>query len=225
MSFRKYGGTNKLEKNNNITVHSIVADTFTIRDAFLSVFTIEGDLQIGGNGIISNNLTVNQQLNAATLDISSNATIEGNLYLDKAKDVFFRGTGKMIGLNKTTPTATFDISSNKIQAFNLKTSAANNRNIIARNLTNNGIAVIATGTTESGIQFYSANTGTIDVSNAQGAIIKYSNTDSVLSLDSTGDVKVLSKMIITDNTTNSNSHTNYGETVLIYDKDNIYIYN
>ena len=114
MSFRKYGGTNKLEKNNNITVHSIVADTFTIRDAFLSVFTIEGDLQIGGNGIISNNLTVNQQLNAATLDISSNATIEGNLYLDKAKDVFFRGTGKMIGLNKTTPTATFDISSNKV---------------------------------------------------------------------------------------------------------------
>ena len=220
MSFRKYGGTNKLEKNNNITVHSIVADTFTIRDAFLSVFTIEGDLQIGGNGIISNNLTVNQQLNAATLDISSNATIEGNLYLDKAKDVFFRGTGKMIGLNKTTPTATFDISSNKVQAFNLKTSAANNRNIIARNLTNNGIAVIATGTTESGIQFYSANTGTIDVSNAQGAIIKYSNTDSVLSLDSTGDVKVLSKMIITDNTTNSNTHTAFGETVLIYDKDN-----
>jgi len=222
MSFRKYGGTNKLEKNNNITVHSIVADTFTIRDAFLSVFTIEGDLQIGGNGIISNNLTVSQQINATTLDISLNATIDGYLYLDKAKDVFLKGdTHQMIGINKSTPTATLDISSNKVQAFNLKTSAANNRNIIARNLTNNGIAVTARGTSESGIQFYSANTGTIDVSNAQGAIIKYSNTDSLLTIDSTGgDVKVTSKMIITDNTTNGNTHTSFGETVLIYDKDN-----
>ena len=91
MSFRKYGGTNKLEKNNNITVHSIVADTFTIRDAFLSIFTIEGDLTIGGNSNISNNLTVNKQINATTLDISTNAIIEGNLYLDKEKDVFLRG--------------------------------------------------------------------------------------------------------------------------------------
>ena len=221
MSFRKYGGTNKLEKNNNITVHSIVADTFTIRDAFLSIFTIEGDLQIGGNGIISNNLTVSQQINATTLDISSNATIEGNLYLNASKDVFLRGSGQMIGINKTTPTATLDISSNKVQAFNLKTSTTNNRNIIARNLTNNGLAVVATGTTESGIQFYSANTGTIDISNAQGAMIKYSNTDSLLSLDSTGgDVKVTSKMIITDNTSNGNTHTSFGETVLIYDKNN-----
>jgi hypothetical protein len=221
MSFRKYGGTNKLEKNNNITVHSIVADTFTIRDAFLSLFTIEGDLKIGGNGIISNNLNVSQQINGATLDISLNATIEGNLYLDKMKDVFFSGNNTMIGLNKSNPTATLDISSNQVQAFNLKTSAANNRNIIARNFTDNGIAVTATGTTESGIQFYSANTGTIDVSNAQGALIKYSNTDSLLSIDSTGgDVKVASKMIITDNTTNGNAHTAFGETVLIYDKDN-----
>ena len=221
MSFRKYGGTNKLEKNNNITVHSIVADTFTIRDAFLSVFTIDGDLQIGGNGIIRNNLNVSQQINAATLDISLNATIEGNLYLDKMKDVFLRGDTQMIGINKSLPTATLDISSNKVQAFNLKTSAANNRNIIARNLTNNGIAVTATGTSESGIQFYSANTGTIDVSNAQGAIIKYSNTDSLLTIDSSGgDVKVTSKMIITDNATNGNTHTSFGETVLIYDKDN-----
>ncbi len=220
MSFRKYGGTNKLEKNNNITVHSIVADTFTIRDAFLSIFTIEGDLKIGGNGIISNNLLVNQQIDASTLDISLNAIIEGNLYLDKQQDVFLKGNNQMIGINTITPTATLDISSAKVQAFNIKTSNVNNRNIIARNLSNNGIAVTATGTTESGIQFYSANTGTIDVSNAQGAIIKYSNTDNVLSLDSMKDVKIISKMIITDNTNTGNTHTTYDETMLVYDKDN-----
>ena len=219
MSFRKYGGTNKLEKNNNITVHSIVADTFTIRDAFLSIFTIEGDLTIGGNSNISNNLTVNKQINATTLDISTNAIIEGNLYLDKEKDVFLRGNNTMIGINKTTPTATLDISSNRIEAFNLKTSTANNRNIIARNVTDNGIAVFTTGTTESGIQFYSTNTGTIGTSNSQGALIKYSNIDSLLSINSTGEVKVTSKMIITGNILKGNGHTDFDETVLIYDTE------
>ena len=221
MSFRKYGGTNKLEKNNNITVHSIVADTFTIRDAFLSIFTIEGDLNIGGNGIIEGNLTVNQQINAASLDISGNAIIQGRLYLDELKDVFLKGSNHMVGINTSIPAATLDISSNMVQAFAVKTSAANNRNIIARNATNNGIAVTATGTTESGIQFYSAADGAIDVSNVQGAMIKYSNTDDVLSIQSTtGDVKITSKMIITDNTTSGNAHTPFGETVLIYDKNN-----
>ena len=219
MSFRKYGGTNKLEKNNNITVHSIVADTFTIRDAFLSVFTIDGDLTIGGNADISNNLTVSKQINVASLDVSLNAMVGGNFYFDKSKDVFLKGDNQMIGLNKTIPTATLDISSNRVEAFNLKTSTTNNRNIIARNSTNNGIAVIVNGTDESGIQFYSANTGTIDVSNAQGALIKYSKLDSVLSIDSIRDVKVLSQMMISDNPTSSNTHTTFGETLLIYDKD------
>jgi hypothetical protein len=66
MSFRKYGGTNKLEKNNNITVHSIVADTFTIRDAFLSIFTIDGNLKINGNSNITKILTVHDQINVNT---------------------------------------------------------------------------------------------------------------------------------------------------------------
>lgn len=185
----------------------------------MSIFTIEGDLTIGGNGIISNNLKVSKQIDVATLDVSLNATIEGNIYLNKIQDVFLNGSNSMIGINKVNPTATLDISSNRVEALNLKTSAVNNRNIIARNSTNNGIAVIVNGTTDSGIQFYSANTGTIDVSNAQGALIKYTNQDSVLSIDSIRDVKVLSQMMISDNPTSSNIHTSFGETLLIYDKD------
>jgi len=220
MSFRRYGGTNKLEKNNNITVHSIVADTFTIRDAFLSIFIIEGDLKIGGNGIISNNIEVSKNISATTLDISSNATIQGNLYLDGSNDIFFKGLNGMIGINKFTPTATVDISSNIVEAFNVKTSAINNRNIIARNLYNNGIAISTTGTTESAIQFYGAGAcAEVDVSNTQCAMIKYSNAGNMLSLGAKGDVKVTSKMIITDNSNNGDTHTDFDETVLIYDKD------
>jgi hypothetical protein len=219
MSFRKYGGTNKLEKNNNLTVHSIVADTFTIRDAFLSVFTIDGNLKINGNAVISDILTVKEQINVKTLDVSSNATIDGYLYLDKLQDVFLKGSDKMIGINTETPSATLDISSNKVQAFGVKTSNVNNRNIIARNASNNGVAVVATGTTESGIQFYSAATGTIDVSNAQGAIIKYSNTNGILTIDASGSINVKSKMIISDNTSTGTTHTAFGETLLLHDKN------
>jgi hypothetical protein len=219
MSFRKYGGTNKLEKNNNLTVHSIVADTFTIRDAFLSVFTIDGNLKINGNAVISDILTVKEQINVKTLDVSSNATIEGYLYLDKLQDVFLKGNDKMIGINTDTASATLDISSNKVQAFGVKTSNVNNRNIIARNASNNGVAVVATGTTESGIQFYSAATGTIDVSNAQGAIIKYSNTNGILTIDASGSINVKSKMIISDNTSTGTTHTAFGETLLLHDKN------
>ena len=219
MSFRKYGGTNKLEKNNNLTVHSIVADTFTIRNAFLSVFTIDGDLKINGNAVISDILTVKQQINVSTLDVSSNAIIEGYLYLDKFQEIFLKGNDNMIGINTETPNATLDISSNKVQAFNLKTSTVNNRNIIARNASNNGIAVVTKGTTESGIQFYSASTGTIDVSNAQGAIIKYSNANGILTIDASGTINVTSKMILSDNTSTGTTHTAFGETLLLYDKN------
>jgi len=126
----------------------------------------------------------------------------------------------MIGINKFTPTATVDISSNIVEAFNVKTSAINNRNIIARNLYNNGIAISTTGTTESAIQFYGAGAcAEVDVSNTQCAMIKYSNAGNMLSLGAKGDVKVTSKMIITDNSNNGDTHTDFDETVLIYDKD------
>jgi len=116
----------------------------------------------------------------------------------------------MIGINKFTPTATVDISSNIVEAFNVKTSAINNRNIIARNLYNNGIAVSTTGMTESAIQFYGAGAcAEVDVSNTQCAMIKYSNAGNMLSLDAIGDVKVTSKMIITDNSNNGDTHTDF----------------
>jgi len=74
--------------------------------------------------------------------------------------------------------------------------------------------------TESAIQFYGAGAcAEVDVSNTQCAMIKYSNAGNMLSLDAIGDVKVTSKMIITDNSNNGDTHTYFDETVLIYDKD------
>jgi hypothetical protein len=217
MSFRKYGGTNKLEKNNNITAHSIVADNFTIRNAFLSVFTIDGDLKINGNGFISKSIIANISLQTATLDVSLNATIDGNLYLDKKHTTFFNGNNYMIGLNKSVPAATLDISSNQIKALNIKSSKDENRNIIARNMWNHGIAVDVAGNTLAAIQFYSG-TNNIDLSNNANAKISYENVGNVLVINSDGGTKITSNLIIADNDSVSNTHTAYDETVLIYDK-------
>jgi len=217
MSFRKFGGTNKLEKNNNITAHSIVADNFTIRNAFLSVFTIDGDLKINGNGFISKSIIANVSLQTASLDVSLNATIDGNLYLDKQKTTFFNGNNYMIGLNKSNPSATLDIVSSQIGALNIKSSINENRNIIARNMWNHGIAVDVAGNTLAAIQFYSG-TNNIDLSNNSNAKISYENVGNVLVINSDGGTKITSNLIIADSDSVSNTHTAYDETVLIYDK-------
>jgi serine acetyltransferase len=217
MSFRKFGGTNKLEKNNNITAHSIVADNFTIRNAFLSVFTVDGDLKINGNGFISKSIIANVSLQTATLDVSLNATIDGNLYLDKQGTTFLNGLSGMIGLNKSVPTATLDISSNQIKSLNIKSSKDENRNIIARNMWNHGIAVDVAGNTLAAIQFYSG-TNNIDLSNNSNAKISYENVGNILVINSDGGTKITSNLIIADSDSVSNEHTLYDETVLIYDK-------
>ena len=44
MSWKKYGGLNNLDKTNNITVNSIVTDTFTVRQSFLNKTDIDQKL-------------------------------------------------------------------------------------------------------------------------------------------------------------------------------------
>jgi hypothetical protein len=220
MSWRKYGGTNKLEKNNNVTVNSIVADTFTIRDAFLSVFKVQGDLTILGHGSISQSMTVEEHTYTSYLDVSNNATIYDRLYLDKQRDVFFKGSSGMIGLNTITPTATFDISTNLLNALNIKSSSVNNRNILARNSHNNGIALIARNNTDTAVQFYSSNTGTIDISSNPNAEIRYVNASNQLIIDTVNDIKLASKVWVTDRETLGNIHI-HNETIVVYDTPNI----
>ena len=47
MSWKKYGGLNQLEKMNNITVNSIVTDTFTVRK-FANEMKVAG-IDVTGN--------------------------------------------------------------------------------------------------------------------------------------------------------------------------------
>jgi hypothetical protein len=83
MSWRKYGGINKLDQRNNITVNSIVADRFTVREAFLTTFNITGDFNIFGNAIITNKIRVGDAVETNNLDVSGNTVINGKIYMTK----------------------------------------------------------------------------------------------------------------------------------------------
>ena len=61
-SWRKDGGMNKLEKMNNITVNSLVTDTFTVRDV-ASEFQIQA-LNVTGNSNLSGNIDISGSIYA-----------------------------------------------------------------------------------------------------------------------------------------------------------------
>ena len=92
MSWRKYGGINKLDQRNNITVNTIVADKFTVRQAFLSEFNITGDFNIFGNAIISQIIHVRGLVDAENLDVSGNTMLGGKVYLSKTTKQLHAGS-------------------------------------------------------------------------------------------------------------------------------------
>ena len=223
MSWRKYGGTNKLDQRNNITVNTIVADKFTVRQSFLSEFQIQGDFSIYGNALIEQRLTVREIANIANLDVSGNATFNGKVYMSRTTkpSYLIGGNNYTTGINKFPDSATtFDISSNLQRTIGVHTSQSINRNILARNNVNQGIALYTNGITESSIQFYSGSGSNNVTENISGpdASISYNNTGNmVLKVNGTGDIELSSKAIITDRTANDRISNS---TVIIYDTAN-----
>jgi len=72
MSWKKYGGTNKLDRMNNMNVNNLTTDTFSLQNPYL------GDFDICGNLHSSGNVYVDQDIYARNLNLSSNASIQGN---------------------------------------------------------------------------------------------------------------------------------------------------
>ena len=74
MSWKKYGGTNKLDKLNNISVNTIVTDKFTLKNFYVGDWDICGglnvsvnanitkDLYVGGNIVARGNITILEKI-------------------------------------------------------------------------------------------------------------------------------------------------------------------
>jgi len=222
MSWRKYGGINKLDQRNNITVNSIVADRFTVREAFLTTFNITGDFNIFGNAIITQKIRIGDAVETNNLDVSGNTVINGKIYMTKfANPAYLKGgsAAYTLGLNTSDPVSTFDISSNQMSALNVKTSNNINRNILARNVNDRGIALYVNDNTESStVQFYGSNLTTN--LNSPDAQITYNSNGEMLVIDTGGDIKLTSTATITNRTLPTNSPHILNETLIIYDTAN-----
>ena len=213
MSWRKYGGTNRLDQQSNITVNSIVADKFTVKQSFLSEFQIQGDFNIYGNAVISRRLDLFGKATMEDLDVSGNVRMSGKVYLSKLAQSAYLigGSNSTIGIN-TNPVSTLDISGNQQQTLNVRTSTAINRNILARNSTDSGIALYTSGISESSIQFYSSSS--ITSATTPDASISFKDGNLVFNQKNTGDIKFASSSVISNRP--ENAHI-LNETFAIYD--------
>ena len=93
-SWKSYGGVNSMEKTNNITVNSLSANFFTLKNAYEGYFTILGELSVSENTSLRSNVTIggNNTTNYDTITgrnnyVKVNSNIGGNLYLGNYLEV------------------------------------------------------------------------------------------------------------------------------------------
>ena len=223
--WRKYGGLSKMEKMNNITVNSLVTDTFTVRDV-ASEFQIQA-LNVTGNSSMAGDMNIVGNIYANSLDVSQNVILEDYLYFGLTNNIYFKGistngVNKRLGLNTTTPESTLDIHGNSVGTLNLYTSEIVNRNILAHNYDHNGIALY-TDNSKSSIQFY--NTGSrrqnqVGVLGTESFEITY-NDGKVLDIVGAENTNFISKLAIANHS--SPSHV-FNETVVIYDTSGLQLF-
>ena len=224
MSWKKYGGLNKFEKINNITVSSIVTDTFTVRQSFLNTFNVQGDLKVFGNtytaGVIVDS---GGSIETDYITVKHAATITEKLYFNSNTNAYMQGLNNNIGINTAAPSSTLDIvahnnNSTQTQTLNVRSNNIENRNILARNNENNGIVLYA-GSTNYALQFYSGSNITTTTPNAA---IQYNS--GVLQLTSNNYTHIYNRLAVSKPNRNISAQL-LNETAIIYDiSSGIYFY-
>ena len=159
MSWKKYGGTNKLDKLNNISVNTIVTDKFTLKNFYvgdwdicgglrakdnalmLSDLTVEGDIYGFGNINIDGAMNVFNTNIIGNIFIAENAFVRETLYMDLSGGTLLRGENNRFGFNTVRPQATMDISGDLVRTIDIHTTTATNKNVVARNVFNQGMTV------------------------------------------------------------------------------------
>jgi hypothetical protein len=108
--WKKYGGIDRLENNNNLSVHSLIADSLTLRTAYSGRLDVDGELYVNGiativsdlnanNCIIKNNINTNKLFSnevdvSGDIIVKNDAQINNNLIVNgviKAKDKLYIG--------------------------------------------------------------------------------------------------------------------------------------
>ena len=188
-SWKQYGGINKLQGSNKITINSIVTDNLLERTSLAGEFRVEGNAAISGKLIV---FEIGNVQHISTHDLSVNNVAQINkLSLGNSIDNYITGNSNGISINKTNPEATLDIiGNNNIAKFVSNTPSVNN--IIASTSDKYGILCgsnIVNGDHESYITFfndytYNTNSNEIDVSGSQvDARLVYSTFDNTVRIE------------------------------------------
>jgi hypothetical protein len=188
MSWKKYGGINKLDKLNNISVNTIVTDQFTLKNFYVGDWDICGalrvkndtflmkDLYIAGDISCQGDVTIDGSLNVLNTNIignvfvSENAFVKENIYMDFSGGTVLHGENRKFGFNTLTPQATIDISSDLVRTIDIHTTTASNKNVVARNVFNQGMTVNVEPM-RSYIDFYVDNSMNLAAENFNGRLV------------------------------------------------------
>jgi len=188
MSWKKYGGTNKLDKINNISVNTVVADKFTLKNFYVGDWDICGglrakddthlmsDLYVAGDIYGMGDISINGAMNVLNTNvignifISENAFVRQNIFMDLSGGTMLHGENRRFGFGTATPQSTIDISGDLVRTIDIHTSTATNKNVIARNVANQGITVNVEPT-RAYIDFYVDNSMNLGTENYNGRLI------------------------------------------------------
>ena len=188
MSWKKYGGINKLDKLNNISVNTIVTDQFTLKNFYVGDWDICGGLRVKNDAILMKDLyiagdiscqgdvTIDGALNVFNTNIignvfiAENAFVRENIYMDFSGGTVLHGENRKFGFNTLTPQATIDISSDLVRTIDIHTTTASNKNVVARNVFNQGITVNV-DPSRSYIDFYVDNSMNLAAENFNGRLV------------------------------------------------------
>jgi hypothetical protein len=185
-SWRSYGGTNKNDNLQNISIGTLVADSLLLRQNYATEFTVQGSMQVLGDATIQGNATIKRNFilgNGSDIFANRDVYINENLYFGRTSDQgvaqygysFIHGGSNQIGVNTTTPYTTFDITdiTGSDNVLTVRSQTAVNRNIIAENNARHGIISYTkddVNSTYSSIQFY--NNATINNQISTGTAVQ-----------------------------------------------------
>lgn len=233
MSWKKYGGLNELESFNYITTKNIVTDNLTLRNEYVGIFSINGDLVVSNVSTHKGLVHFKEDVDfSKSLSISGDVKIYGNTYQYKplyfvgisgqgfnrndSSGMYLVGDTSGIGINKMMPNSTLDIYGTRVESLNVYSDQSSNRNILSRNNQNAGI-ILNTNTDAAYIEFYHTDIS-INSSNYSrhgGGTIRY-EPSGILTLDTSTNIHLLSTVSVSNRNDGLVSHVN-GETLVVYD--------
>jgi hypothetical protein len=191
-SWKQYGGRDKFENMNNLTVNTLVCENFVMRNQYFGDWKFTGSLDVAQGAIIRGNLIVNKNSDFSgnviirgqltvlgthilgSLSINEDIIIKRNIFIgpDTAPKTIVSGTNNMIGINlqNSEINATLDICGNIERTIDIHTHVPNNKNVIARNINDQGITVNVEPT-RAYIDFYVDNSMNLTTENRGGRIL------------------------------------------------------